>query len=574
MAPQSMGTGGAATGGLGLPSLTEQLGGAGAGGASTIGGAGTAAMPGGVPAGAGAEQGAAQPAANPMAGITGLASQGRWLGPIMAIGGGAAAIKGFSAAAAASAGAAATKAPGLLKWGGLAAALGGVALTGIGFKAKGIEVGTKATEAQATASLNQLATQAETVLTQQQSRIMTLEQQLALAQQGGAGAGGTGGTGATGQVDPTTGQPVPGAGGTTGGVGVGLDGTVVPGGQATGTGAPGATTPGPTTAGTTGTTGTAGVGAGQWSPQALVGRTVQLQAGASASGTVIADPGSYRIEQLAGDPNGYASADEANAAARASMSTELMGSKFLRWMVVEHGGRFYGVVAKQQGQQDQPNPLSADMGTVVAWSAMNHVTDNGQNGWQAYTWSQAGGAQSFAVPYGTTSVFGSGAIGAGPAPGAATGTAPATGGVDQPTATGVTGGGAVTRSASAAFDPASQVGRSFSVNASTTAEGDLARGGALQVQRFVETSTGGFGTAEEAAAAARSARQQAGGGDQWKRWVTLQGDDGRFYVYEGSIVKRETAPLQGASPLHVFGAGFAEYFDGSTSSWKAVRDAQ
>jgi hypothetical protein len=247
------------------------------------------------------------------------------------------------------------------------------------------------------------------------------------------------------------------------------------------------------------------------------------------------------------------------------MSTELMGSKFLRWMVVEHGGRYYGAIAKQMGGQDQAQPIDAATGNVVAWSAMNHVLDNGQNGWQAYSWSQASGAQAFPVPYGTTSVFSTGGVGAnggGATGGTGTGSAPGGGSV--------TGGGAVT-GGGGAFDPQGEIGRSFSINAATTAEGDVVRGGELQLQKIVSSSSGGFGTAEQGAQAARAARQAAGGGNQWQRWVTMQGGDGRFYVYEGSIVARSTAQLQAAAPVSVFAANVGEFYDGATSSWQAVR---
>ncbi|MCW2923004.1 MAG: hypothetical protein JWM98_408, partial [Thermoleophilia bacterium] len=200
----------------------------------------------------------------------------------------------------------------------------------------------------------------------------------------------------------------------------------------------------------------------------------------------------------------------------------------------------------------------------------------------------AGGAMTISVPYGTANVFGGAGAGAG-ATGTGTGTTTGTG-----TGTGTTagGGGTATGTGTAprsveelgalgtsgpaapkAFDPASVIGRSFSINASSTAEGDLARGGVLQVQKFVDTSAGGFGTAEEAASAARAARASSGGGDQWSRVITLQGADNRFYVYQGSLVARATAELQDGSPMHVFGPNFAEFYDGTTSSWKAVRDA-
>jgi hypothetical protein len=182
-----------------------------------------------------------------------------------------------------------------------------------------------------------------------------------------------------------------------------------------------------------------------------------------------------------------------------------------------------------------------------------------------------------AVPYGTSNVF-AGVSGGGPAPTGQqpTGTAPtanAPGTIVDDALTSVTGGGGVAAPSGAPLDPATQIGRSFSINASTTEDGSIVRGGVLQVQRFIDTSAGGFGTAEEAATAARAARAAAGGGNQWSRWITLQGSDGRHYVYEGSIVKRATAELQ-AAPVHVFGSGFAEYFDGATNAWKAIADQQ
>jgi hypothetical protein len=568
-----MAPGGAAAQGGSLPSLADMMGGA--------GGAGAAQPQ------AGANPAAAAATGGGGAGIGALAGSARWMGPLLTIGGGAMAYRGITRslatpAAVEGAVAATSKMPSFLKWGGIAAAIGGIALTGLGFKAKGVAD----TTVEATAALNTMQQQAQA---QQQQIIDAATQKISEAQSqslpslgGGAGTtspiGGTGATGATGTtptstvpagmtIDPTTGQPVPaipavtdpntgdvvpGTGGTPAATNtMGLDTTVVPG--ATGA-APAAATP------------------GVWSVQSLVGSSVSLAAGTTASGAVIADAGNYQLQQPTGDPNGYASVAEANAAARQTMSTELMGSKFLRWMVVEHGGRYYGVIAKQLGAQEPAKPLTADLGNVVAWSAMNHVDDNGKPGWHAYSWTKDGGSEAIDVPYGTSNVFGAASSTAGGGPiGASTSTStPAATTATTGTAPSgpVTGGGPT-----GAFDPASEVGRTFSVNAANTAEGDLVRGGVLQVQKFVETSTGGFGSPEDAAAAARAARTAAGGGDQWKRWVSLQGADGRFYVYEGSIVKRPTADLQDAAPVHVFGSNTAEYFDDASNAWHAVRDA-
>ena len=79
--------------------------------------------------------------------INSLASKGRWMGPVMAIGGGVAALMAFSKGKDGSK---------FLKYGGISGALSGLMLTGVGFKAKGIETGTKNTEALAVQAINQL----------------------------------------------------------------------------------------------------------------------------------------------------------------------------------------------------------------------------------------------------------------------------------------------------------------------------------------------------------------------------------------------------------------------------------
>src|SRR5690606_32854925 len=107
-----------------------------------------------------------------------------------------------------------------------------------------------------------------------------------------------------------------------------------------------------------------------------------------------------------------ASLEEANAAVRATMDTTTMGTRFLRWMVVEHEGRFYGAIAKAQDKNAQPNPLGADTGSVVAWNSLDHVSDGPSAGWQAYTWTKTGGSETKPVPYGEQP-FPGGGVGAG-----------------------------------------------------------------------------------------------------------------------------------------------------------------
>ncbi|MEO6867430.1 MAG: hypothetical protein ABI200_05365, partial [Gaiellales bacterium] len=192
-AGQTAQAGQAGQGGL-LPSLTQQTGTAGtAGTAGTPGTAGTAN-----PAAANAAAPAAPAgAAAPQFDINKIASQGRWLGPLMAVGGGAAAIAAFSKGQDGSK---------FLKFGGVTGALSGLALTGIGFKAKGIEVGTQATEATAVEAITQLSQQYETTMQslaqQSDAKVASLEQQLAMAQQGGTGTGTGVGTGVPGTSMP------------------------------------------------------------------------------------------------------------------------------------------------------------------------------------------------------------------------------------------------------------------------------------------------------------------------------------------------------------------------------------
>ncbi|MCW2922519.1 MAG: hypothetical protein JWL76_2393, partial [Thermoleophilia bacterium] len=158
MAPAGAGAG-AGAGGI-LPGLTGGAGdpGAGAGAVDPTAGVGTAGA-----AAPGAAQDPAAAAGGALPGgfdINKLASTGRWLGPLMTIGGGVAALMAFKNPAGSN----------FLKFGGITAALSGVGLTAIGFKAKGIETGTKATEAQAVAAMQQLQSQYEATMTNLQQQ--------------------------------------------------------------------------------------------------------------------------------------------------------------------------------------------------------------------------------------------------------------------------------------------------------------------------------------------------------------------------------------------------------------------
>lgn len=313
----------------------------------------------------------------------------------------------------------------------------------------------------------------------------------------------------------------------------------------------------------------------------LIGATIDLAAGAGVGGSQIAEAGSYAIAR---DIGTFRTLDEANAAVRATMDPETMGTRFLRYAVVQSADGFHAVIARAL-EGGQARPLTADQGKVVAWNALGHVGGTDANaGWQAYSWSVDAGASSVSVPYGERP-FPSGAGVGGATPGAA-GSSGAPGPAGSPSSTSsTTGGGGVgaqppaasgapgmSAEPRAAFEPRSALGRTFTINA-TTVDQSIVGGGALQLQGFVSSSQGGFGTADQAAVAARQARASLDASNPYARVVTLQGTDGRFYVYQASVVARETAPLDGAAPMHVFGNGFATYFDGSSSAWQSVADA-
>ncbi|MCW2972791.1 MAG: hypothetical protein JWN72_1064, partial [Thermoleophilia bacterium] len=502
--------------------------------------------------------GAAAANASPLAAL-GLDKLPSWLGPLTTVAGGGAAIYGFSKAASATA-QAAGKGYGLLKFGGIAAALAGIGITYMASKA----AGAKAKEAEIAPQITAYNTQVTQAFADQKTQYETVIAQLQQqAQAGGAGQADPGaGTGQTGTTNPD-GTPTPGTGtGTETSGGTGQTGaSQVPSGVVIDN---------PAKAVPTGT-----LTAGAWSPSALVGSSIDLTQGNGADASnPIAKAGTFVVSTGIGDVNGYATVDEANAAAKAAMSTQTTGVPYLRFGVIEHGGKFYGVLAKASDGVTQGKPLDAATGTVAAWNALNFVASGNSGSWQAYSWSKTAGESAVDVGY-TAEPFAAGAAATSAAqPGATTtsttapGTAPT-----ASTAGGTTTATTGTPAAAVAFDPNSVIGTSFAINAASTAEGDLVRGGALQVQGFASSSTGGFGTPEEAAVAARTERA-AIGTDPWKRVVTMQGADHKFYVYTGSIVARETAAATTAAPVHVFGSGIAEYFDGTSASWKAVRDAK
>ncbi|MCU1437159.1 MAG: hypothetical protein JWP66_246 [Naasia sp.] len=419
--------------------------------------------------------------------------------------------------------------PGFLGVG--AAGLGG-ALLGVGLHKKGVADGRKQAEQEILPAFQGLQAQADKTISDMQTQYEATITQL---RQGGGGAGGTG---------PGTGD----AGATPGGAG---DPTADPTGGTPG-GTPGEGMPGQDTAPVIDipTAATTGTGPGT----ALVGASVTLPAGAGSTGEIAAG-GAFTIAAAVGQAAGYATLEEANAAVQATVSTQTMGSRHLRYVVIQQGQKFYSAVAKAaEGGTPAGPALTPEQGKVVAWNAINHMD---AAGWQTYTWTEQGGGRSTSVPYGQPKPF---APNAGPVAGTP---APA------PGAPPVAGPATPTPSPAStpAFDPASQLTRTFSLNDSGTA-----RGGVLQLQSVAGSSTG-YATGAEATSAARQARAAAGGGSEWTRWITTQGGDGRFYVFQGSLVSRATADLTAAAPLHVLGRGFAEYYDGAARAWVAVADA-
>jgi hypothetical protein len=259
--------------------------------------------------------------------------------------------------------------------------------------------------------------------------------------------------------------------------------------------------------------------------------------------------------------------EEADAAAKSGMSTQVMGTKVHRWSVIEHAGRYYAFDAQQDLANTAPK-LPAANGTLSAWHALRFVDNgSGDSTWVSYDFARGAGTFNAFADTGAPAAAGTGAS-------AATTSATPVAGAPAPApgaSSPVAGGGptAAAPTAAPASLGASLVGQGFQVN-DASYDGRKAAGGWVQLQRLVPGSEVGYATAEDAASAARLARVAVQPGE-WDRWVTVRGADGRFYAFEGQIVSRSTGELSaGASPAHVFGSGFAEYYDGA--GWQAARD--
>lgn len=484
-------------------------------------------MPTGVPSGDQAAAGQADPQAQASQTSALMAKFGKMLGPAMVIGGAALAAYGLRGGV--------QNVRKLPVFTGAAMGASGLWATATGFKAQGRQDGVLETEAAVqTQVLPAIIQQAQAREAQYQQVIQQLEQQMAMQGVGGAGPGVMPGGAlefdpATGQpidpaglpIDPTTGQPVdPSA--------------IAPGVPASGDGVSATEAP--------------AIAPSQWTAAGLVGSALQLPEAKISSGAIVAEGGSYALTEVMGDANGYASFAEADQVARSTMSTSLMGTKLYRWAVIEHGGRYYAFQAQRDDTGTTPR-MPQENGTLAGWHALRFVdAGNGSSKWMEYTWTPAGG---------THKEFG-GAM----APGASQSGSPSGSGGE------VTGGGP-SSSASDAVRPL--IGTGFAVN-DASFEGRAAAGGWLQLQAVVPGSARGFATPSEAASAARADRTASSERSQWQRWVTIKAQDGRYYAFQAQIVNRSTAPVSaGAQPIHVFGHGFAEYFDGS--AWQVRPDS-
>lgn len=506
-----------------LPSLTQQP--------APINGAATTPSS---EAAAGAT-GVQQPSAQ-IPDMSGLLGKARWLGPLMAVGGAGLALYALSKGRVAPVGGLAEgmKAPvnKLLLYGGVSTALSGLVTTGMGFKASGQTTGVATGRKQGIEELS-AAVQQELVPTMQQlaSENEQLKQalQAASAQHTGAEVAGT--------------------------QGADMAGVDTQGGGLTGTGAQPASTN--STSGTAGQVSTGeqpqvatAIPAAQWSRGSIIGQSVSLGEVRAGSGGVIAEAGSYVVSQPLGQEQGYTSLAEADALARRGMTTELNGVKNYRWLVIEHGGRYFPFVAAKD-QQGAPSLPPAN-GSVASWHAMRAIDDGtGNVQWLTYDWSKDGSSVVGVLGGGQDSSIGGNS---------------ANGSTSSSESSVIGGGGA-----QLAPRAASQIGRGFVVN-DASIDGQRVVGGYLQLQALADTSIAGCDTPLEAAEAARLMRAADLSPSPYTRWVTVQIDDGKYYVYKASIVNRQVPELGGdAAPTHIFGAGFGEYFDGA--AWQAMSDA-
>jgi hypothetical protein len=327
-----------------------------------------------------------------------------------------------------------------------------------------------------------------------------------------------------------------------------------------------------------------------------VGQAVTLGAAQMPGGEAVADQGSFAITQQLGSPTGYATQAEADAAAQSGLSTNISGTMNYRWLVIQHGSQFYAYQAQlDQGGTPQ---MPAQNGTVVGWHALRAIETGGLDvQWEAYDWSQQAGSnfRKFANADGTQDPTSgaSGPTGAGTSTAGGVSTGGTAGGTPAPTtgtptttstsspgagtsssynaSTATTGAPTGTAAPQASSPAPALIGHTFAVNAASYSGGSAA-GGQIQLSSVLDSSVNGFDTPGEAADAARLARTGAGGANPWERWVTMKLSDNRYYVFDATVVSAATQDVgSSASPMHIFGNGFAEFYNGS--AWAAQPDS-
>lgn len=298
--------------------------------------------------------------------MTGMMSKLKWIGPLMAVGGVAmlAMHKGKP-------------------WMGVGMGVSGIVSTMMGWNAAGKEKG-RVEGAQAVQAI------AEQVIAQQTAQFQQILAQVQ-AQKGTQTA-----------PDPTTqtgiptvpgGLPTPGVPSTpTQPSTPGVPSSPVTPTQPTTPVAP--TQPGTPTQPATPSPTAPALPATQWSASGLIGSGLDLAAGLGSGGQQIADPGRAVLTQVLGDAAGYATFDEADQVARSGISTSVFNTKTYRWIVLEHGGRYFAFQAQidDSGMGATAPLMPAQNGNLAAWHALKMLPVGSGFQWMQYDWSQTGGA--------------------------------------------------------------------------------------------------------------------------------------------------------------------------------------
>ena len=155
---------------------------------------------------------------------------------------------------------------------------------------------------------------------------------------------------------------------------------------------------------TTGTgTGAAATYCGSWSPEAIAGSGVDLDAAALQNGVTIAEGGRFALSQAIGNPGGYATAAEADQVAAGAVRPVFEHANY-RWIVVEHQARYYAYAANLYSPliftpSAHVNPaappclMQRSQGAVVAWHALRFTDGLTVPQYVRYDWSAAAGGR-------------------------------------------------------------------------------------------------------------------------------------------------------------------------------------